>query len=157
MPAQSVSEAVGDAAEAAVTAIGVLKPPGVPPAAAVPVARRKTPSAPEGSANGLPEIVVSVGEEPATEYLTATEKLRRYPVAVTIVTDGGAKAADDATVRKWRDQIDAALDARAAFASVDGFNQVDAGGGAPFDPAALPKDFNYSIQTFTVQVIEGRT
>jgi hypothetical protein len=112
---------------------------------------------PEGTAQGLPQFVVSVGAVPDTEYLTATQKLRKYPVAVTIVTNTGQQAADDATVRQWRDRIDAALDTRTAFAGVAGFNQVDAGGGAPFDVSALAKDFDYSVQTFVVSVIEPRT
>ena len=61
------------------------------------------------------------------------------------------------TVRKWRDQIDAKMEARATWSGLAGFNGMDAGGGAPFDVSALSKDFNYSIQTYTVGVIEART
>ena len=146
----SVSDAVGAAVAAAVQAIGITDS-----AVAVPVDRRKTPSLPSGKKP--PRIVVSVGDVPATEYLTADEKLRTYPVAVTIVTAKGEDLADDPVIRQWRDQIDGAVDTRAAFGSVSGFNQVDAQGGPPFDPAALPKELNYSIQTFAVQVIESRT
>jgi len=105
----------------------------------------------------VPQFVISVGGEGPTIYLDVEKKIRAYPVAVTIVTATGAKAADDATVRKWRDQIDAALDTRAAFTTLPGFNDVSAVGRAPFDVSALPKDWNYSVQVFTVEVIEPRT
>ncbi len=154
--ADSVSEAVGDKVQAAIAALNLLKP-NVTPNTLVPIARRKSPSAPEGTSNGVPEIVISVGTEPPSEYVDAQTKLRKYPVGVTIVTAGGTKAADDLVVRKWRDQIDGAIDTRTAFAGLLGWNDVEAGGGAPFDERALSRDFNYSVQVFTVSVLEARS
>jgi len=150
--AESVSEAVGDRVKTAIDAIGITSG-----ASAVPSVKRKLPNLPEGDPLGVPQFVVSVEGEGPTIYLDVEKKIRAYPVAVTIVTATGAKAADDATVRQWRDQIDAALDTRAAFTTLPGFNDVSAAGRAPFDVSALPKDWNYSVQVFTVEVIEART
>lgn len=152
--ADSKSEAVGDAVQAAVEDLGLTRPGS---GEAVPVARRKRPDVPEGDTLGLAQVVVSVGDPGPTEHLTSREKMRTYPVAVTIVTAGGRVAGDDMAVRAWRDRIDAAVDTRAAFAGLAGFCGVTAGGGAPFDQTALSKDFNYSIQTFRVSVSEART
>jgi hypothetical protein len=144
---------VGDVAKAAVDAIGILKP-SVVPDTAVPSVKRKTPSVPEGDSLGLPQLVISVGEEGAVEYLTATTKLKKYPVAVTIVTAAGAKSADDATVRKWREQIEQKLEVFASWASLVGFNEVNIINRAPFDVSALSKDFNYSTVVAEAQVVE---
>jgi len=153
MPALSVSELVGDVAKAAVDAIGITNN-----AVAVPSVKRKTPSVPEGDTLGLPQFVISVGEEGKVETLTATEKLKRYPVAVTIVTGGGSKAADDPTLRSWRQQLEQKLDARDTWRTdVAGFNEVNITNKLPFDASALAKDFNYATVVAEVQVIEART
>jgi hypothetical protein len=124
------------------------------------VVKRKTPSLPPGA--DPPQIVVVVGEagaEGMTEPLTATEKLNRYPTLVVIITAAGGKGLlDDETLRTWRDQIEDEIDdrARTTFASVPGFNVVNTTGQAPFDGSVIPKDLNYSAQTFNVEVIEQR-
>lgn len=139
-----------DIADAVVTAVEALALTGVT------VVRRKTPSLPPGVSP--PQVVVSVGEEGDTDYLTATLCLVTYPVSVTVVTAaGGKKLVDDDTLRGWREQIRGAVDAKTAFAAVSEFNAVHSGGRAPFDPAALAKDLNYSTQTFTVEAIEARS
>jgi hypothetical protein len=153
MPAQSKSEEVGDMAKAAVDAIGILKP-GVVPDAAVPSVKRKTPSVPEGDTLGLPQFVISVGEEGKVERLDAVTKIKAYPVAATIVTGTGAKAADDATVRKWRQQFEEKLEAAATWAGLAGFNRVNITNKAPFDVNALSKDFNYATVVAEVEVVE---
>lgn len=156
MPAQSTSEAVGDAAKAAVLAIGINKPD-VTPATAVPCAIRKNPAIPEGDANGVPQFVVSVSDEQPAERLTAAHKMRTIRFAVTIVTAGGTKAAPDVNVQKWREQIDDAIfdKQRAAFAAaVTGFIHLKAFGGRVYDPQALPKDFNYSALAYEIKVSE---
>jgi hypothetical protein len=152
MPAQSKSEEVGDVAKAAVDALAIAKPS--PGTGTVPSVKRKTPSVPEGATNGLPEFVISVGEEGKVERLTAVSKLKTYPVAVTIVTNTGAKAADDATVRKWRQQIEQKLEAQATWIGVTGFNRVNITNKPPFDVSALAKDFNYSTVVAEVEVVE---
>lgn len=143
----------GDIADAVVTGVRALSLSGVPSSAVV---RRKVPTLPHGASP--PQVVVSVGAEPETEYLTAAANLNRYPVAVTIVTAGGKLLADDETVRAWRQSIRRRIDdlERTTFAAVTGFNRVTTGGRSPFDPAALSKDLNYSVQLFTVEVIEQR-
>jgi hypothetical protein len=156
MPAQSKSEEVGDVAKAAVDAIGILKP-GAVPDTAVPSVKRKSPSTPEGDTLGLPQLVISVGEEGAVEYLDAQTKLKQYPVAVTIVTASGARAADDVTVRKWREQIEQKLESRAAWATLTGFNDVNITNKAPFDISALSKDYNYAAVLAVVEVVEERS
>lgn len=145
MPALSTSEAVGDAAKAAVDLLALPS---------VTCVKRKTPSRPEGATAPLPEVVVSVGEEGKAERLTAQTKLKTYPVAVTIVTAGGQKAADDPTVRDWRQQIEQALFARATWSGIDGWSVVNITDKAPFDTAALSKDFNYSTIVAEVEVVE---
>lgn len=124
------------------------------------VVRRKTPSLPYGK--DPPAIVVVVGEagaEGQTEPISATQKINRYPTLVVIVTAAGGKGLiDDATLREWREAIEDEIDdrARTTFASVPGFNVVNTTGQAPFDGSVLPKDLNYSAQTFNVEVIEER-
>jgi hypothetical protein len=146
VPALSVSEAVGDAIGAAVAALAL---PGVT------VARRKLPALPEGAVT--PQVVVSIGAEGPVEPIDATRDLVSYPVAVTIVTATGAQAADDATVRDWRQRIRRKVQDVATWAAVSGWNAVRTEGKEPFDPQALPKDFNFSTQVFTVEVLESRT
>lgn len=154
MPAQSVSEEVGDTAKTAVDALAILKP-GITPDAAVPSVKRKLPSVPEGDTLGLPQFVISVGEEGKVERLTAVSKLKTYPVAVTIVTNTGAKAADDVTVRKWRQQIEVKLENEMTWMGIAGFNRVNITNKPPFDVSALAKDFNYSTVVAEVEIVEG--
>jgi hypothetical protein len=142
-------------ADAVVTAIRGL---GLVPDASV--IKRKTPSWAEGTP--LPCIVVVVGEagaEGMTEPVWRTAKINRYPTLVVCITPAGGKAlADDETLREWRDQIEDEIDdkERTTFASVPGFNVVNTTGQAPFDGSVIPKDLNYSAQTFNVEVIEQR-
>lgn len=138
----------GDIADAIVTAVEGLALTGVT------VVRRKTPSLPAGV--DPPQVVVSVAEEGDIRPHTATKDLVRYPVAVTIVTGGGKKLADDDTVRDWRESIRVAVNTRATFSGVGEFNQVDPGGRAPFTAAALAKDLNHSVLVFTVTTREAR-
>lgn len=153
--ANSTSEAVGDVAKAGLDALAITKP-GVTPTAAVPSVKRKTPSVPEGDSLGLPQFVVSVGEEGKTEYLTATQKLKTYPVAVTIVTATGQQLADDATIRQWRQQIELVLELRNTWVGLAGWNQVEITNKAPFDTTALSKDYDYATVVAEVQVVETR-
>ncbi|AWM41762.1 hypothetical protein GobsT_71350 [Gemmata obscuriglobus] len=156
--ALSVSEAVGDAAKAAVEALGLTRPAaGEPLTTAVPVTKRKTPSVPDGDRKGLPQVVVSVGEFGAVEKIDAETDLVKYPCAVTIVTAGGEKAGDDPAVRDWLDRVRKKLQAVGSWAGVTDFNTVTTVGKAPFDPGALSKAFNFSTQVFTVEVLETRT
>lgn len=136
---------VSAAVAAAVTALNLT---------GVTVERRKTPAAPEGAT--LPQAVVSVGEEGEFDYLTARKKLVTYPAAVTLVTAGGRKLEEDETLRGWREQVWAAVEARAAWAGLAGWNETTAGGREPFDRAALPKDLNFSFLVFRVNVLEDR-
>ena len=143
----SVAGDIADLTKAAIEALALT---------GVTVQRRKTPSLPAGE--NPPQVVISVGEEPETEYLTAAHNLNRYAMAVTIVTAGGKKLADDETLRSWRQSIRRKLDdlERTTFAALTGFNRVTTGGRSPFNPAALGKDLNYSVQVFTVEVKETR-
>lgn len=145
--ADSVSEDVGDKAATAVTALAL---------AGVTVVKRKVPGVPEGG-GALPQVVISVDGEGPVRKNDALTDMVSYPVAVTIVTAGGQKAGDDPVPRKWREQIRKKLQTRATFSGISGFNRVTTEGKAPFDPAALPKDFNFSTQVFTVEVRESRT
>lgn len=151
MPALSISEDVGDKVVAALTALAITTGA---PAVLVPISRRKLPNLPEGKPP--PEIVVSVGAYGRVEPIDATRDMVSYPMAVTIVT-GGGKAGYDATIDQWRQQIRRALQTRANYAALAGWNAVTTEGKEPFDPAALAKDFNYSVQVFTVEVLESRT
>ena len=151
----ATSQLVGDTAKAAVDAIGITVPGSSPPGS-VPSVKRKTPSVPEGESNGLPQFVISVGAEERSEYLTATLKVKTYPVAVTIVTSTGRQLADDNTVRLWRQQIELALEARSSWANLVGFNDAEITNKAPFDTGALSQDFNYSTVVARVSVVETR-
>ncbi|AMV27560.1 hypothetical protein VT84_24375 [Gemmata sp. SH-PL17] len=143
---------IADCVVAAIRALNL-----VPPANVV---KRKAPSLPPGKEP--PAIVVTVGEagaEGRTEPLTATQKINRYPTTVVVITAAGGKALlDDEALREWRDRIEDRIDdrSRTTFAALAGFNKVDTVGKAPFDGAVLPKDLNYSAQTFEVEVIETR-
>lgn len=143
MPASAT--AVADAIVAAVQALGW---------SGVTVFRRKVPTLPQGT--DPPAVVVVVGEEGLSEYLTATQDLIKYPAAVVYFSAGGHKLEDDDTIRARRQALRQAVETQGTFASVPGFNMVQSGGKAPFNPAALPKDLNVSTQTFTVEVIEDR-
>lgn len=122
------------------------------------VQKLKTPSLPSGV--DPPFIAVCVGEggeEGETTYLTAAHKLNRYPTTVVIITADGRTLEDDEAVREWRVRIEAAVgDDPSAFASVPGFILAKTVGKAPFDGSLVPKDLNYSAQTFNVQVVEPR-
>lgn len=146
-----MSAAATNIANAVKTAVEALSLAGVT------VVRRKTPSVPEGTSAGLPQVVVSVREDVETERLTAVTKRRRFRFAVTIVTAGGQKLADDDTVHTWRESIDDAVfdKQRATFSAVAGFIHLKALGGPVFDPAALPKDFNYSPLSYEAELIES--
>jgi hypothetical protein len=146
---------VGDAALAAVSAIGITVP-GTSPPVVVPAVKRKTPSVPEGSAPALPQFVVSVGGEGRTEYIGATQKLKTYPVAVTIVTATGQRMGDDNTVRLWREQIELALEQRGNWTGLAGWNRATIVNNAPFETVALSKDFNYSIVAVEIEMVEAR-
>jgi hypothetical protein len=152
----ATSQLVGDVAKTAIDALAIIPPGGTVP---IPSVKRKTPSIPEGASQSpqLPQIVISVGEEGMSEYLTATTKLKTYPVAVTIVTNTGQQLADDATVRQWRQQIELVLEATATWASVKGWNFTRLTNKAPFDVLALSKDYNYSLLLAEVEVIEARS
>jgi hypothetical protein len=154
MPA-ATSQLVGDAARAAVDALNILIP-GTPNR--VPSVKRKTPSLPEGtSANPpLPQFVISVGAEARSEYVTATQKLKTYPVAVTIVSNTGQQQADDNTVRLWRQQIELALENWASWSNLPGFNDAVLANKAPFDTGALSKDYSYATVVAEVQILEVR-
>lgn len=146
--ASSTSELIGDVAKAAVEALAL--------SGVTAVVKRKLPGVPEGDDNGLPQVVISVGEEGKTEYLTATEKLKTYPVTIAIVTAGGSLAGDDPAVREWRQLIEEALDARATWVDdVAGWNRVSLTNRPPFDRASLSKDYNYSLVVAAVEVIEA--
>ncbi len=136
---------IADAVVAAVTALAF---------SGVTVAKRKTPSAPEGKALSL--IAVSVGEEGQSERLTYSKVMVTYPAAVTIVTAQGTALADDHTIRTWREAIRKKMEATATWSGVLGFNEVHAGGKEPYDRAALAKDLNYSSLLYRVEVIEDR-
>lgn len=158
MAALSVSEAVGDAAKAAVDALALTRPAaGAPPSTVVPVVKRKVPGVPQGDKGGLPQISVSVGEFGQVEKIDALTDLVKYPVAVTIVSGSGDAANDDPEPRDWLDRIRKKLQAGASWSTVSRFNRVSTTGKPPFDPAALAKGFNYSTQVFTVEVLESRT
>lgn len=156
--ADSTSELIGDTAKAAIEAIGLTRlVNGGPATEPVPVTKRKQPGVPEGDRKGLPQIVVSVGDEGETEYLTATRKLKTYPVVVLVVTGTGALAGDDPDVRRMRELVEGELDKRATWTAVSGWNQVTVRNLTPFERSALAKDLNYAAVVAAVEVIEART
>lgn len=155
--ANSTSELIGDTAKTAIEAIGLTRPATPGPTEAVPVIKRKLPGIPEGDASGLPQIVVSVGDEGPTEYLTATQKLKTYPVTAVIVTGTGAITGDDAPVREWREKVEKELDKRTTWAGVSGWNRVSIRNLDPFERAAMQKDLVFSAVVAVVEVIEART
>lgn len=119
------------------------------------IVRRKVPELPQGDA--VPQIIVVVGDDPEQERLTATAKLKRWRVAVVIVTATGGQLQDDERLRTWRDTVDGVVydSQRTTFSAVTGFNEVRASGRSPFDPAGAGRDYVFSTQTYTVEVIEG--
>ncbi len=151
---ESRSEAVGDAIEAALTALGITDPHG-DPYELVTIARRKLPTLPEGKLP--PQIVISVSAFGKVEPIDATTDMIGYPVAVTIVTAEGAKAAYQPLIDLWRQRIRRAIQDRTTWQELDGWNAVETLGKEPFDSSALSKDFNFSTQVFTVEVLERRT
>lgn len=148
----SAAHDIGTLTVAAIRAIGLETSAGVPLAGANVVLRKKLELAPKEQP---PKVLVCVADEGDVERLTARQKLKRWPVAVVIATAGGSVLQEDTRLRAWREQIEAKLhDDRATFAGVSGFNLCSATGKAPFDPVALAKDICYSVQAFTVEVIE---
>lgn len=139
----------GNLADAIVTKVRTLSL-----VASASVVRRKTPSLPAGT--DPPQIVVSIGEEGDVKPMTSAKDFVNYPVAVTIVTGAGKQLLDDETIRTWRASIRLAINTRSTFSGVTQFNKVSPTGKAPFNPAALAKDLNYSMLVFTVQTIEAR-
>ncbi len=128
------------------------------------IERRKTPALPQQpnpinpASLVLPEVVVSVGEEGKYQDITAVGRLVNYPMAVTIVTAGGAKLAFDDALATIAENIRYTMTLQTNWASQLGanWNQIDAFGKPPFDKNALEKTLNYRIITFTVQTREPR-
>lgn len=120
------------------------------------VAKRKTPTLPKPLTAGRKAIIVSIGEEGKHERITDRKWSVRYPAAVTIVSTGGQHTADDEAVRSMRATIIALLQTYSTFQNVTEFNDVELGGGPPFDRTALDAALNYSIVTATVEVLENR-
>lgn len=123
------------------------------------VQKLKTPSLPSGVEP--PFIAVCVGEggeEGQTELIDALTKLNRYPTTVVVIGAGdGRKLGDNEDIRSWRTLIESAVgDARTCFATVPGWNQTMTIGKAPFDGSLIPRDLDYSAQTFVVEVLESR-
>jgi hypothetical protein len=151
----STSEAVGTTAKAIVDAIGITYN-----SVAIPSVKRKTPTVPEGTSLALPQIVISVGAEGRTEYLTGVQKLKIYPVAATIVSNTGQQAGDDAVIRQWRQQIELALEGRSGWQTganaISGWNRATIVNQAPFDLSTLSKDYNYAVVIVEVEVLETR-
>lgn len=139
---------------AAVQGIGLVKAGGTALDSAS-VVLRKVPSLPSGKEP--PQVVVTVEDEGQTEYLTATTKLKKCAVAVTIISGNGQKLLDDSTVRTWRQQIEGVLDRRSTWVTLTGWSETNVTNKAPFDTGALSKDLNYSIVAAEVQVVEVRT
>lgn len=120
------------------------------------IVKRKKPTLPAKLTPGRKAIVVSVGEEGKQTKASALKTLTAYPAAVTIISEGGTNTGDDETIRAMRATIRLKLQDYGIYASVTGFNDVDLSGGPPFNSAALDATLNYSIQTATVEVLEGR-
>lgn len=146
-----VSTDIGNALESGIEALALT---GV---AADQVVRRKIPAVPEGAT--LPQVVISVGEEGEIRFADFEGSVFvDYPAAVTIVTAGGAKLADDDTLRDWRERVRKKGHDRATYSGVSKFHEVTASGKVPFDVGALSKDFNFSVvAVFTVTCLESRT
>ncbi len=149
--ADSVAEEIGDKAKAAVDALAF---------SGATVVKRKNPGAPEGSGS-LPQISVSVLED-KSEPMDRRRRLVTYTLVVGIVRGGGTRAADNATVRKWRKQIVETIDDtdRETFAGLSNGAEIEkadyTGGRVPFEPAATAKDYDFSQLVFAVEVIEQR-
>jgi hypothetical protein len=119
-----------------------------------PIKSRKVPTLAEDE--NPPLVIVSVAEEGDLIPMTASKDFVRRPASVTVIKGGGTKQANEETTRTERAAIIAAVNKPSAFAGVAEFNEVNATGRAPFNPAALAKDFNYSTLVFTVETIEAR-
>lgn len=153
----SSAELIGTAIAAAVpTTCGAL--------AAIPVKVRKLPTLVDGES--APLIVVVVAEEGDSEHLAvglptdAAKALDRvtYPASVTLITEGGNQVAESPTVRQWREDAKAALNAPSTYTGLCvGFNEVIPGGKAPFDRGGLKATKNYTTVTARVEVLETRT
>ncbi|MDY3554764.1 hypothetical protein R5W24_003893 [Gemmata sp. JC717] len=151
MPNPVSPNLIADAVVAAIRALNLV--------AGTKVQKLKTPSLPSGV--DPPFIAVCVGEggeEGQTELLDAETKINRYPTTVVVIgTGGGRRLGDNEQVREWRTLIESAVgDSRACFAGVPGFNMVTTIGKAPFDGSLIPRDLDYSAQTFNVEVLESR-
>ena len=152
MPNPVSPNLIADAAVAALRALNLV--PGEN------VLKLKTPSLPSGV--DPPALIVCVGEggeEGETTILTPGHKINRYPTTVIIIGTGdGRVLADKEEVRAWRTVIESALgDSRACWATVPGWLFTRTIGKAPFDGSLLPRDLNYSAQTYNVQVVEPRS
>ncbi|AWM40312.1 hypothetical protein GobsT_12190 [Gemmata obscuriglobus] len=152
MPNPVSPNLIADAVVAAVRALNLV--PGNK------VQKLKTPSLPSGV--DPPFIAVCVGEggeEGQTTILTYRHKINRYPTTVVIIGAGdGRVLADGERVREWRTLIEQAVgDSRGCFATVPGWLFTATIGKAPFDGSLIPRDLDYSAQTFNVAVVEPRS
>lgn len=156
MPAQSVREAIGIAAKAAVDAEAFLWN-----GAAVPCVVRKVGTLPSGA--DAPQVVVVVAAEEPTERIDRRRRLESFTLWAVIVTPGGHKLANDPTVGNWRDRILSRLDdrERTTFATLITGAEINSADAIqkppPFDPAGLAKDLNYSALSFRVTVLVRRS
>lgn len=151
MPNPVSPNLIADAAVAAIRGLNLVP--------ADKVQKLKTPSLPSGVQP--PFIAVCVGEggeEGETTPFAPGLKINRYPTTVVIITANGRALGDDETIREWRTLIEGAVGDRAAtYTTVPGFLFTRIVGKAPFDGSLVPRDLNYSAQTFNVQVIEQRS
>lgn len=157
VPALSVGEAVGDCIKAALEAQAFTY--GTPPQA-FNVVKRKAALLPQSK--GPHELIVVVGEEARSEPFDGRRRLETFDAAVVIATPGGHKTGDDPAVRAIRDRAKQLIDDRDRFTFATliagaKINRATAvGGRPPFDPAALPKDLNWSWVGFEVETIVTR-
>ena len=160
MPAASVAEAIGLAMKAAMEAEALTF--GTPPAP-VPVVVRKVPILPSGKDPA--ETTIIVDQESRSQAIDARTRLETFTAFVLFVMGGGHKLAFNAVIAGWRDVAKQVVDDkdRATFADLTNTAAVAeinrgtyVGGKAPFDPAALGKDLDFTIVPFEIEVLVTR-
>lgn len=106
--------------------------------------------------DGLPLVLVTVGEDGDAEPLWAGAAMISYPVAVALVVADPNTLAESADVRAFRKELAGLLWSATGLLGVAGANDIRQGGKAPYDPTALAANYGWSVQVFTVEVIESR-
>ncbi len=110
-----------------------------------------------------PILVVTISDESETDHLWWRQDQQvgvdavKYTAAYTLVSQGGVPAADNPTVRTWREQARGIMVASSTYQnSVVGYQNVDAGGKLPYPRKGLQATLIYTPVMARIEITETR-